>query len=104
MLNEAPYGHGCPPEPVAGKSSKYRTLGPEKREAGGLAVRPGDAVHQKGATVIGMKLQPAHKRGYFVINHKHIALLLAASLIQLYIFKAQLSNSVLFRGSAPGPM
>jgi hypothetical protein len=35
MPNEAPYGHGCPPEPVTGKSSKYRTFGPEKREAGG---------------------------------------------------------------------
>jgi hypothetical protein len=47
-----------------------------------------------------MKLQPAHKRGYFVINHKQIALLLAASLIQMYIFK----RSIPFRGSAPGPM
>jgi hypothetical protein len=54
MPKEAPYGHGCPPEPVAEKSSKYRTFGPEKREAGGWAVRPGDAVHQRGQQSSGL--------------------------------------------------
>ncbi len=58
MPNEAPYGHGCPPEPVTGKSSKYRTFGPEKREAGGWAVRPGDAVHQRGQQLSGLRPGP----------------------------------------------
>ncbi|MAX86029.1 MAG: hypothetical protein CMI07_03995 [Oceanospirillaceae bacterium] len=48
MPNEAPYGHGCPPEPVAGKASKYRIHGPESAKAGGWAARPGDAIPQQG--------------------------------------------------------
>ena len=48
MPNEAPYGHGCPPEPVAGKASKYRIHGPESAKAGGWAARPGDKVPQQG--------------------------------------------------------
>ena len=64
MPNEAPYGHGCPPEPVAGKSSKYRTFGPEKREAGGWAVRPGDAVHQRGQQLSGLRPRPHARRGF----------------------------------------
>jgi hypothetical protein len=48
MPNEAPYGHGCPPEPVAGKASKYRVHGPESAKAGGWAARPGDKVPQQG--------------------------------------------------------
>ena len=48
MPNEAPYGHGCPPEPVAGKASKYRDHGPESAKAGGWAARPGDKVPQQG--------------------------------------------------------
>jgi hypothetical protein len=51
---------------------------------------PGGRSPPKRATVIGIKLKPAHKRGYVVMNHKQIALLLAASLIQMYIFKAQI--------------
>jgi len=48
MPNEAPYGHGCPPEPFAGKASKYRIYGPESAKAGGWAARPGDAIPQPG--------------------------------------------------------
>jgi hypothetical protein len=48
MPSEAPYGHGCPPEPVAGKASKYRIHGPESAKAGGWAARPGDKVPQQG--------------------------------------------------------
>ena len=48
MPSEAPYGHGCPPEPVAGKASKYRVHGPESAKAGGWAARPGDKVPQQG--------------------------------------------------------
>ena len=48
MPSEAPYGHGCPPEPVAGKASKYRIHGPESAKAGGWAARPGDAIPQQG--------------------------------------------------------
>jgi len=48
MPNEAPYGHGCPPEPVAGKASKHRIHGPESAKAGGWAARPGDKVPQQG--------------------------------------------------------
>ena len=48
MPSEAPYGHGCPPEPVAGKASKYRVHGPESAKAGGWATRPGDKVPQQG--------------------------------------------------------
>jgi hypothetical protein len=62
---------------------------------------PGGRSPPKRATVIGIKLKPAHKRGYIVITHKQIALLLAASLIQSYIFEAQISNSTPIRGSAP---
>jgi hypothetical protein len=68
----------------------------------------------KRATVTGIKLEPAHKCGYAFINHKQIALLLAASLIQSCFFKAQLLNSSIklnrflnstpVRGSAPAPM
>jgi hypothetical protein len=64
MPNEAPYGHGCPPEPVTEKSSKYRTFGPEKREAGGWAVRPGDAVRQRGQQLSGLRLRPHARRGF----------------------------------------
>ncbi|KZZ00614.1 hypothetical protein A3746_04335 [Oleibacter sp. HI0075] len=48
MPNEAPYGHGCPPEPVVVKASKYRIHGPESAKAGGWAARPGDAIPQQG--------------------------------------------------------
>ena len=48
MPSEAPYGHGCPPEPFAGKASKYRIYGPESAKAGGWAARPGDAIPQPG--------------------------------------------------------
>jgi hypothetical protein len=64
MPNEAPYGHGCPPEPVAEKSSKYRAFGPVKREAGGWAVRPGDAVHQRGQQLSGLRPRPHARRGF----------------------------------------
>jgi hypothetical protein len=64
MPNEAPYGHGCPPEPVTEKSSKYRRFGPEKREAGGWAVRPGDAVHQRGQQLSGLRPRPHARRGF----------------------------------------
>jgi hypothetical protein len=49
----------------AEKSSKDRTFGPEKREAGGRSP-------PKRATVIGIKLKPAHKRGYIVINQNQL--------------------------------
>jgi hypothetical protein len=75
---------------------------------------PGGRSPPKRAAVIGIKLKPAHKSGYVFINHKQIALLLAASLIQSCFFKAQLLNSSIklnrflnstpVRGSAPGPM
>ena len=48
MPNEAPYGHGCPPEPSAEKASKYQKHGPESAKAGGWAARPGDKVPQQG--------------------------------------------------------
>ncbi|PHR99422.1 MAG: hypothetical protein COA68_08350, partial [Oceanobacter sp.] len=53
-------------EPVAGKSSKYRTFGPEKREAGGWAVRPGDAVHQRGQQLSGLRPRPRVRRGIYL--------------------------------------
>jgi hypothetical protein len=65
---------------------------------------PGGRSPPKRATVIGIKLKPAHKHGYFVINHKQIALLLADPLIQSCFFKTPTSNSISIRGSAPGPM
>jgi hypothetical protein len=47
MPNEAPYGHGCPPEPVAGKASKYQKHGPESAKQG--RGRPPGAVRRFGA-------------------------------------------------------
>jgi hypothetical protein len=78
MPNEAPYGHGCPPEPVTEKPSKYRTFGPEKREAGGWAVRPGDAVHQRGQQLSGLRPRPHARRGFSLRS----SLLGASGLIQ----------------------
>ena len=63
---------------------------------------PGGRSPPKRATVIGIKLKPAHKCGYVFINHKQIALLLAASLIQSCFFKAQISNSILKLNSLSG--
>jgi hypothetical protein len=63
---------------------------------------PGGRSPPKRATVIGIKLKPAHKCGYVFINHKQIALLLAASLIQSCFFKAQLLNSLLKLKSLSG--
>ena len=48
------------------------------------------------------KVKPAHKSGYVFINHKQIALLLAASLIQSCFFKAHLLNSLLKLKSLSG--
>jgi len=47
MPNEAPYGHGCPPEPVAGKASKYQKHGPESAKQG-RGRPPGDKVPKQG--------------------------------------------------------
>jgi hypothetical protein len=63
---------------------------------------PGGRSPPKRATVIGIKLKPAHKSGYVFINHKQIALLLAASLIQSCFFTAQLLNSLLKLNSLSG--
>ena len=48
------------------------------------------------------KVKLAHKSGYVLINHKQIALLLAASLIQSCFFTAQLLNSLLKLNSLSG--
>ena len=47
MPNEAPYGHGCPPEPFAGKASKYQEYGPESAKQG-RGCPPGDKVPKQG--------------------------------------------------------
>jgi hypothetical protein len=68
---------------------------------------PGGRSPPKRATVIGIQLKPAHKSGYVFINHKQIALLLAASFNRVSLklrSQTQSSNSSPFRGSAPGPM
>ncbi|TNC85674.1 MAG: hypothetical protein CSH37_06845 [Thalassolituus sp.] len=63
MPNEAPYGHGCPPEPFTGKASKYQKHGPESAKQG-RGRPPGDAIPKQGIKTRRQLKKRPHASGY----------------------------------------
>ncbi len=70
MPNEAPYGHGCPPESFAGKASKFQEYGPESAKQG-RGCPPGDKVPKQGNKTLAAAKE-APPRQWLLLNSQKL--------------------------------